>query len=143
MAPRVGQALKCLLMKRVRLLLTMAGCLALAACSPDADRSVSDKVTVAPRDDYEVIVQRFGPPDADDSTDHDVPRPPIPSRWITYEQEHVRFVFIPDAKLGDAPPYRWRLAGTTDPRNREPIAPAVAVKRLAARDTKPTGTTDR
>lgn len=82
-------------------------------------------------------MSRFGRPDADDSTDHDVPRPPIPSRWITYQKEHVRFLFVPDAKLGDPPPYLWKLVGTTDPRTRQVLDPGVAVTRLAARDTKP------
>ena len=80
-----------------------------------------------------MIVRRFGSPDADDSTDHDVPRPPIPSRWITYKKKQVRFVFIP-SKLGEAPPHRWKLVGPSDPCTRESIDPALAVKRLAARD---------
>jgi hypothetical protein len=52
-------------------------------------------------------------------------------------KEHVRFVFIPNAKLGDAPPYLWKLVGPTDPRTRQPLSPTLAVERLAARDRKP------
>jgi hypothetical protein len=75
-----------------------------------------NQTAVGPRDDYELIVDRFGPPDADDSTDHDVPRPPNASRWITYKGEHVRFVRILDAKLGGPPPDRWKPVGPSDPR---------------------------
>jgi len=123
-------------MKRAAIPLALACCLALAACAPDRS-APSSETAAGPRDDYELIVGRFGPPDAQDSTDHDVPRPTIHSRWITYQKEHVRFVFVPDAKLGDAPPYLWKLVGTTDPRTKQPISPDVAVARLAARDRKP------
>lgn len=124
----------------LRALLALAGCLVLAACAPDAPRSVTTTAAAGPLDDYELIVGRFGAADAEDSTDHDVPRPPIPTKWITYQREHVRFLFVPDAKLGDAPPYRWKLIGTTDPRSKQPIEPGVAVRRLAERDRNPGST---
>jgi hypothetical protein len=127
-------------MRRAAFPLALACCLALAACAPDRPASTSTSTSAAgPRDDYELIVSRFGSPDADDSTDHDTPRPPIPSRLITYKKEHVRFIFIPSGKLGDAPPYLWKLVGPSDPRTQKPLAPAKAVARLAARDRKPAG----
>ncbi len=86
-----------------------------------------------PSDDYGSIVAKFGRPDADDSTAYDVPRPVIPSRWITYRKEHVRFLFVPDAKVGQPPPYRWKLIGATDPRNRKPVPISEANVRLASR----------
>ncbi len=115
----------------LRTMCALTGLLILTACTPDAPRSKS--AISGPRDDCELIVQRFGPPDAVDSTDYDVPRPAFPTKWVTYKKEHVRFLFIPYAGLGVPPPYRWRLIGTTDPRTKKPIALAIAVQRLAAR----------
>jgi hypothetical protein len=109
----------------------------LTACAPRTANPIHAASVDGPKDDYELIVRRFGHPDAEDSTDRDVPRPPIPSKWITYKKEHVRFVFIPTGGLGDPPPYLWKLLGPTDPRTRDPLKPAVAVRRLAQRDKTP------
>jgi hypothetical protein len=108
----------------------------LVTCSLESPSATSRTSLNGPRDDYDVVVRRFGLPDEDDSTDRDVPRPPIPTRWITYRSEHVKFLFVPDAKLGDPPPYRWKLLGSTDPRTQQPISASLAVQRLSTRNRK-------
>jgi hypothetical protein len=132
-------ALQFPLMRRAAVLLALAGCLVLVTCAPESPSATSRTSLNGPRDDYDATVGRFGPPDEDDSTDRDVPRPPIPTRWITYKKEHVRFIFVPDGKLGDPPPYRWKLLGSTDPRTQRPISPSLAVQRLSTRNTKEVG----
>jgi len=67
-------------------------------------------------DDLENIISKYGRPDTYDSTEYDNPRPPIVTKWISYKKQGVTFFFVPDAKLGDAPPYKgWKLMGATDP----------------------------
>jgi len=95
------------------------------------------EVVPDPKDDLELLVLRYGKPDEDDSTAYDNPRPPIPSRWVTYRKEHLQAAFIPrGGKVGDPPPYSWRLVGFTDPRTRSVVRPAEAVTRMKARETE-------
>jgi hypothetical protein len=88
-------------------------------------------------DDADRLIARCGRPSLDDSTADDKPRPPIPSRWIEYDQQKLRFMFIPGAgaKLGDLPPYHWGLTGITDITARDPsqaraIMPHEALERM-------------
>jgi hypothetical protein len=68
-----------------------------------------------PRSDpssLDTFVARYGPPDADESTEHDVPRPPIVTRRIVYKRAGVAAVYVPNAPMNYAPPYdSWRLLG--------------------------------
>ncbi len=77
----------------------------------------------------ELLVDRCGKPDIDDSTAYDNPRPPIPSRLITYKKAHLMFGYIPggDARIGDPPPYSWTLLGVSDTRTKKAI-PAAQMK---------------
>ncbi|GEM_PF-3475848 len=82
-----------------------------AAVTDSKGRPVSRGVT----DDAELLLTRCGAPPKDDSSEHDDPRPPIPSRVVEYQRYKLRFIFIPGAgRLGDPPPYKWRLVGITD-----------------------------
>ncbi len=82
-----------------------------AAVTDSKGRPVSRGVT----DDAELLLTRCGAPSKDDSSEHDDPRPPVPSRVVEYQRYKLRFIFIPGAgRLGDPPPYQWRLVGITD-----------------------------
>lgn len=88
-----------------------------------------------PRDDVELFISKYGPPDTDDSTEYDKPRPPFVTRWLIYEPEHVKALYIPDGvKLGDPPPYkRWKLIGFTDSGDNHVLRASVVVDRLKSR----------
>lgn len=101
----------------------------LKSAQPESSRSVS----LQPSDDAEFFISKYGPPDKQDSTDNDVPRPEIPTRFLVYEPEHVRVVYIPDAKIGDAPPYRWKLVGFQDDRDNSVLTVEEARARLKDR----------
>jgi len=66
--------------------------------------------------DAELLIQRCGKPDKDDSTENDNPRPPIPSRLIDYKKARLRFAYLPggDTHVGDPPPYKWKFFGVVD-----------------------------
>jgi hypothetical protein len=85
-------------------------------------------------DDASHFICRFGMPDKDDSTAYDKPRPPIPTRILTYRKEKVSAIYVADSKLGAPPPYKWKLIGFTDPTKDSKLDPSEAVKRLSARD---------
>jgi hypothetical protein len=90
-----------------------------------------------PHDDLSQFVCRFGKPDVDDSTEYDRPRPSIVTRMLTYKKEGVRAAYIPDANMGDQPPYeKWKLIGFQDPKTDAVLSAQEVVRRLQARDTK-------
>ncbi len=90
-------------------------------------------------DDSEAITCLYGKANFTDTTAYDNPRPPFPTLFLEYRTEHVRFSFIPGygAKLGELPPYRWRLIGYQDERTNEVITREDAVRRLAGRKKQP------
>ena len=79
--------------------------------------------TAAWADDASEIIKRLGKPDKDDSTEYDQPRPPVVTRWLDYTRQNVRVMLVPANRVGDPPPYTWKLMGFTDlaRRSRPPI----------------------
>jgi hypothetical protein len=82
-------------------------------------RSVPASVT----NDAELLLFRCGKPDNDESTESDVPRPPIVTRFITYKKAHLKFAYMPggESKVGDPPPYKWKLIGLIDTKNNQAV----------------------
>lgn len=71
---------------------------------------------LTPEDDLDLFVVKHGPPDEDDTTTNDSPRPLLMTRWITYKKQGVRAMYRADGKIGDTPPLvRWKLIGFQDP----------------------------
>jgi hypothetical protein len=85
-------------------------------------------------DDLSLFLASYGPPDERDSTENDHPRPPIVTKWIVYRNEHVRATYVPDARLGDPPPYeRWKLVAFQDTGTNAVLRPADVARRLRGR----------
>ena len=88
----------------------------------------------SPTDDLSLFVSKYGPPDVDDSTLNDKPRPPMVTRWLVYKKEHVRATYLPDVAVGTPPPYnRWKLVGFQDERNNAVLQASEVVARLKGR----------
>lgn len=88
-------------------------------------------------DEYQALVSRFGRPDFVDSTENDKPRPPIPVKWAEYRRARVKAVFVPDAGMGEPPPYRgWKLVGYADMDRDARISDSEAASRLASNRKK-------
>jgi hypothetical protein len=66
---------------------------------------------------------RCGRPDKDEASDYDDPRPPIPTRLITYKKAHLKFAYIPGGhtKPDDPPPYPWKMIGIIDTRTNKAV----------------------
>jgi hypothetical protein len=87
-------------------------------------------------DDADLLIARCGTPSGDGSSEYDNPRPPIPSPVIEYDSHKLRFAFLPGGhiKLGDPPPYQWKLIGITDMTVADPSqATAVPVSEAVER----------
>jgi hypothetical protein len=82
----------------------------------------------------DAFLVKYGKPDSEDTTAYDTPRPPMVTRFLIYEPEHVRVVCIPDAKVGEPPPYsRWILVGFQDPGDNHVLTVDEVEQRLAGR----------
>lgn len=113
-----------------KLLLGLIAALAVILMVNGSCNTTPSKVTYnstpAPTNDAELLLSRCGTPDIDDSTQYDSPRPPIPTRLITYRKARLRFAYVPGggAKIGDPPPYQWRLMGIVDTRTNTALSAA-------------------
>lgn len=88
-----------------------------------------------PHDDLTHFIARFGEPDRVESSENETPRPPIVTKFLVYETERVRAVYVVDAPINSPPPYnKWKLFGFQDPQTNEVLQPAEAIDRLKARD---------
>jgi hypothetical protein len=102
-----------------------------AACS----RCGAAEPTVPFRSDVDALIAKYGPPDRDQSTEHDNPASRIPKRYLIYEAERVRAVFWPVyAPDGSYPPnYTWKLMGFENLEDSSLLTLAEAVDRLKSR----------
>lgn len=92
------------------------------------------EVPAGVHDDVSVFISKYGPPDKEDTTERDQPRPPIVSRWLDYEPERVRALYYADVPVGTPPPYsHWKLAGFTDPVANVALSPEEVVRRMEGR----------
>jgi predicted RNA-binding Zn-ribbon protein involved in translation (DUF1610 family) len=103
--------------------------------APATVQAASKPKATAP-DAAALLISRCGPADQDVSTANNDPRPPIPFRVLTYDEQHLRFAFVPGggAQIGDPPPYRWALSGILDMSNNERITAEQAAQRMSCVD---------
>ena len=81
--------------------------------------------------DADLLLSRCGTPEVDDSTAHDHPRPPIVTRWMIYKKANTEIMFAPgNGKVGDPPPYYWKLIGALDPKKKQPLKAEELIRRL-------------
>lgn len=89
----------------------------------------------APRavDQAAALIQACGTPSRDISTAYNNPRPPIPFRVLDYNGSHLQFAFVPGggAKIGDPPPYQWRLSGVLDSTTNQRVSLQEAANRMS------------
>ncbi len=109
-------------------------CACMFSCWGSMETPTRHAAAVA-RDDLEVLVARYGRPDEDTSSETEVPRPPMVTRFLTYRPENVRAIYYPDVPMGTPPPYsRWKLMGFTNATTRDPMEPEQVVRIMAGRE---------
>jgi len=89
-------------------------------------------------DELVALIAQFGRPDADTSSETEVPRPPIVTRQLTFTSAHVRAVYRANVPFGAPPPYTgtWKLVGFVDTRSNQKIGDTDARARLAERQVR-------
>jgi len=93
-----------------------------------------DSADSSPLDEVDLFINKYGPPDRQDSTANDIPRPPIVTRVLIYDAEHVRATYAPDGNFGGGPPYKgWKLIGFQDTRDDHVLKPSEVDQRLKNR----------
>lgn len=113
------------------------------SCSPSSDNRTATRPDdlMGTRSDYQGNMDQFGPiiamygrPEKDDSTENDIPRPAIVTRFIEYRPENVKIAFVPIAKLGAPPPYKkWNVIGYIDMKTDTKMSKQDAAERLKTR----------
>lgn len=96
----------------------------------------SSSSTAEPQDDESVLfISRFGPPDRIDSSENEKPRPPFVTKFLVYEKENVKVVYVTDGTV--PPPYKkWSLIGLIDKKTKKPLQFDEAISRLQKRRIK-------
>lgn len=80
-------------------------------------------------DDLSLFISRYGTPDLEQSSENEVPRPPIVTKWLIYKKENIRAVYVPDTPIGSSPPYKkWKQVGFQNHKTNEVIGPEEVVK---------------
>lgn len=103
--------------------------LAVVVAGVEAKEPKKERGACVPYDDASLWICKYGKPDVDDSTAYDKPRPPIVTRWLIYKKEGMRVTYVPDALMGDPPPYKkWSILRWADRR----CSPAADPKAIPA-----------
>lgn len=106
-----------------------------AVTAQEQGRGKSQEGESEPQDDLTLFISKYGPPDSEYSSENEVPRPLIVTRWLIYKKESVRAVYHPDAPVGSSPPYeKWKLFGFQNQKTNAVIKPAQVVKLMAHRE---------
>lgn len=113
----------------------------LIACGSGGKKGANAKNDVATEikalDDLTHFISRYGAPDAEESSENEVPRPLIVTRRLIYKKENLRVVYVPDATVGTPPPYKkWKLFGLQNHESNAVIEPAEVLKIMMHRDRK-------
>lgn len=96
-------------------------------------RDPEKKPKTNPGDQLAEFLEKYDAPDFVESTENDVPRPPIPTKILVYKRENIRVVFGANAFDGSPPPYKWKIVGAVTDNTRDPIEPTEVARILAPR----------
>jgi hypothetical protein len=94
---------------------------------------------VSPPDDYlppaqfDQFVDRYGPPTFEEQSPRGLLSPPVFTKWLDYEPEHLRVAFIAAESTETASGKRWVLISFIDAQRTQPVSAAEAARRLSSR----------
>lgn len=115
----------------------ISGLALLLSCSggPERRRQFDlSSIAAEKADHHKMLIAVYGAPERDDSTEADVPRPPIVTRIVEYRPQSVKLVFVPEVEPGTPPPYDvWRLWGAIDMTTNTKMSIPEAADRLRSR----------
>ncbi len=82
---------------------------------------------------FDDFIARYGPPTFEEQTDKGVLHPPLFTKWLDYEPEHLRVAFVAAQSPGEANSRSWVLIAFLDSSKPEPISAREAAQRLRTR----------
>lgn len=127
----INGILRMLMMKFFIYRVLALACLGVIGCDPAPTQpatpahadSLGRGVPSWVENDADLLAFRCGRPDTDLDTSLDNPRPPIPSRLMTYRKAHLRFFYVPHDQVDLPPPYHWKFMGIVDTSTHKAIDP--------------------
>jgi hypothetical protein len=84
-------------------------------------------------DDLDSFLWFYGYPDAEETTEHDNPRPPMVSRFLIYRNEKVEMAYPAEFPFGSKLPHVWTCVGALDSETQKAIDADEAFRRLKGR----------
>jgi hypothetical protein len=82
---------------------------------------------------FDQFLAAYGPPTSEEQSPHGLLQPPLFTKWLDYEPEHIRVAFVA-AESEETPSGRnWVLISFVDAARTQPISAREAAKRLISR----------
>jgi hypothetical protein len=82
---------------------------------------------------FDQFLAAYGPPTSEEQSPHGLLQPPLFTKWLDYEPEHLRVAFVA-AESGEAVSGKnWVLISFVDAVRTQPISAQEAAKRLLSR----------
>lgn len=97
---------------------------------PSAAHRFSDAL---PPSQFDEFVARYGPATFEEHSAHGTFRPPLFTKWLDYEPEHLRVAFVAAESSTETSGRDWILISFVDAERTVPISPTEAAKRLMKR----------
>jgi hypothetical protein len=82
---------------------------------------------------FEQFLARYGPPSFEEQSPHGMLQPPLFTKWLDYEPEHLRVAFVAAEPGESGAVRRWVLISFIDATRTQPISAEEAARRLMSR----------
>ena len=82
---------------------------------------------------FDEFIARYGPPTSEEQTVKGMLKPPLFTKWLDYEPEHLRVAFVAAETSGDKHGRSWILIAFLDSIEPEPVSAQEAGQRLMSR----------
>jgi hypothetical protein len=82
---------------------------------------------------FDEFIARYGPPTLEEQSERGVLHPPLFTKWLDYEPEHLRVAFVAAEAPGETHVRSWVLIAFLDSTRPEPISALEAGRRLMSR----------
>jgi hypothetical protein len=82
---------------------------------------------------FDEFLAAYGPPTSEEQSPGGILIPPLFTKWLDYEPEHLRVAFVAAESAGDPSDRSWILISFVDARKTIPISAEEAARRLKSR----------
>ena len=82
---------------------------------------------------FDQFLATYGPPTSEEQSPHGLLQPPLFTRWLDYEPEHLRVAFVSAQSTETASGKSWIVISFVDAARVQPISAQEAARRLKSR----------